>query len=46
MVKSLNFQLPGEYGKVLGGILLFTALFTVFKLSRSVIDVLAFRKHF
>ena len=44
MVKSLNFQLPGEYGKVLGGILLFTALFTVFKLSRSVIDVLAFRK--
>lgn len=44
MVKSLNFQLPSEYGKLLAGILVLTAVVTVFKLIRSIISVYAFRK--
>lgn len=44
MAKSLNFQLPGEYGKVLAGILIFAVVFTLFKLIGSLLGVFAFRK--
>ncbi len=44
MVNSLNFQLPSAYGKVLAGIVILTAVFTLFKLFGSLLNVFAFRK--
>lgn len=44
MAKSLNFQLPSEYGKILAGILVFAAVFTLFKLVGLIGDVFTFRK--
>lgn len=44
MANSLNFQLPGEYGKILAGLLILAVVFTLFKLLRSIVNVFAFRK--
>lgn len=44
MAKSLNFQIPGEYGKILAGILILAVVFTLFKLFGSLLNVFAFRK--
>lgn len=44
IVRSLNYQLPGEYGKILAGILLLAAVVTVLKLLQSMRSVYAFRK--
>lgn len=44
MAKSLNLQLPSEYGKILGGILVLAVVFTLFKLFKSVLNIFAFRK--
>lgn len=44
MANSLNFQLPGEYGKILAGVLLLAIVFTLFKLLGSILNVFSFRK--
>lgn len=44
MAKSLNLQLPSEYGKTLGGILVIAIVFTLFKLFKSILNIFAFRK--
>jgi Zn-dependent protease with chaperone function len=44
MAKSLNFQLPGEYGKILAGVLILAGVFTLSKLFGSIFNVFSFRK--
>lgn len=44
MAKSLNFQIPGEYGKIVAGIFILAVVFTLFKLFGSMVNVFAFRK--
>jgi len=44
MAKSLIFQLPSEYGKILAGILVFAAVFTLIKLVGLIGGVFTFRK--
>lgn len=44
LANALNFQLPTTYGKVIAGILVIAALFTLFRLTRSVVNIFAFRK--
>ena len=44
MANSLNFQIPGQYGKILAGIFILALAFTLFKLFGSMLKVFAFRK--
>lgn len=44
MANSLSFQLPGEYGKILAGVLMLAVVFTLFKLLGLILNVFAFRK--
>lgn len=44
MANSLNFQLPGVYGKILAGALILAIVFTLFKLFGSLLHVVAFRR--
>ena len=43
MAKSLNFQIPGEYGRILAGIFILAVVFTLFKLFGSIFNVVIFR---
>lgn len=44
MAKTINIKLPGDIGKVIAGIVIFAALFTLFRIVKTVLGVYSLRR--